>query len=90
MGDQARGPRPAVGGVRACGLRRRDEAITFEHDPKALGVSQERDDRGLLKREPQPAARRVHGDVLTLRGFVAFFEKCGAAWCDFLDTRRER
>jgi len=50
-----------------------DEAVVYERDPKALGNSTERDDRGLLKRnDVLPPRGRA---VLSRDGFVAFFER---------------
>ena len=51
------------------------EAMTFESDPKALGNSTERDDRGLLKRNTIQSTRKLLGEHLSQKGFVAFFEK---------------
>ena len=53
------------------------ELVTFEGDPKALGNSTERDDRGLLKRNAIQSTRNLFADRehVSQKGFVSFFEK---------------
>jgi hypothetical protein len=51
------------------------EAVTYETDPKALGNSTERDERGLLKRNQVQSVRHFAGVPVSRDGWVKFFEK---------------
>ena len=52
-----------------------DEALAFSEDRSALGVSSERDERGLLKRNVVEANPRRHALCLPKDDFVAYFSK---------------
>ena len=51
------------------------EALAFSEDRSALGVSSERDERGLLKRNVVEANPRRHALCLPKDDFVAYFSK---------------
>ena len=52
-----------------------DEALAFSEDRSALGVSSERDERGLLKRNVVEANPRRHALCLPKDDFVSYFSK---------------